>query len=496
MRVAARGLFFAPSDLSTLRSERQKHMVSESLNLVGNMVDAARCGLIQRGGMAGIAANKLLMVRMLVETAPDAALRSLELALSGPAGGQGALAAVRRLVEDETAARYVRNSVLAPIVPLCASRDADQTAFPPRTLGLLWTALKAEAPRKVEEAAARCNPWDLEQGPPEVFNELCKIAAEGVRAQATPGFAALDPICDTDALASCLELSAIVRAALPKLSEWVSRMSEERASSARLAYKDACAIRPDAGPLLFEMLAAHLPDDWRILRVISAVMDRPGDRFWAASEVGLFGERVLADIEKNIDFVRGFDADKGEAEGRRGALAAQKIAQQITELEQSVDLAKDGPWGRRLAKHKQAVAQAAEARMNAAEKELLAALPLRPISMLGGKGGKGVPLLTAEPDERLNRRMTAVLAFLADTRPCAAQSGYGSSRAKVLEKLNARLDHYIEDILHVVRTGEGGDQGIAQRYVDLAAGYIAYSRDDKTAEIVRRRAAAAMAAAA
>jgi hypothetical protein len=37
---------------------------------------------------------------------------------------------------------------------------------------------------------------------------------------------------------------------------------------------------------------------------------------------------------------------------------------------------------------------------------------------------------------------------------------------------------------------------MARLYVDLAAGFIAYSRDEKTAEIVRRRAAAAMAAAA
>jgi len=445
--------------------------------------------------MAAVAANKLLMVRKLVETAPDAALRSLELALAGPAGGQGALAAVRGLVEDETAARYVRNSVLAPIAPLCAKRD-DQICFPPRTLSLLWIALKAAAPQMVEEAAARCNPWDLDEGPPEVFNDLCKLAAKGLRAQAEPGFQALDALCDIDELASCLELAHIVRAALPRLSEWVSKMSEERASAARLAYKDACAIRPDAGPLLFEILAAHLPDDWRILRVISAVMDRPGDKFWASSEVSVFGERVLADIARNIEFIESFEPDKGEAEGRKAGLAAQKVALQITEFEQSVNLAKDGPWGRRIAKQKQDVAQAVEKRMNGAEKELLAALPLRPISFLSGKNGKGVPLLTAEPDEALGRRLTAVLVFIAEVRPCAAKSGYGASRAKVLEKLNGRLDQYIEDILHIVRTGDGGDQGLARMYVDLAAGYIAYSRDEKTAEIVRRRAAAAMAAAA
>jgi hypothetical protein len=443
--------------------------------------------------MAAVAADKLLMVRKLVETVPDTALRNLELALAGTAG---ALAAVRDLVEKETTARYVRNSVLAPIVPLCAARDAEQISFPPRTLRLLWAALRAQVPEQVEEAAARCNPWDLEEGTPEVFDELCAIAVKGLRAQTDDGFKALDAICDVDELASCLELAAIVRTALPMLQEWVSKMSEARASAARLAYKDACDLRPDAGPLLFEMLAAHLPDDWRILRVISAVMDRPDDKFWASSEVSVFGERVLADIARNAEIIETFDPAKGKAEGRRAAAAAHRISQLIAEVEQSVKLTRDGVWGRRITKFKQDIAEAVEERMNSAERELLAALPLRPISILGGKKGKGVPKLTAEPDELQTRRLTAVLVFIAEIRGCAMQSGYGTSRAKVLEKLNSRLDQYIEDILHVVRTGEGGDQGLARIYVDLAAGYIAYSRDQKTAEIVRRRAAAAMAAAA
>jgi hypothetical protein len=443
--------------------------------------------------MAAVAANKLLMVRKLVETVPDAALRNLELALAGTAG---ALAAVRDLVENETTARYVRNNVLAPIVPLCATRDTEQTSFPPRTLRLLWAALKAQVPDMVEEAAARCNPWDLDEGPPEVFNDLCVVAVKGLRAQTQAGFKALDEICDVDELASCLELAPIVRTALPMLQEWVSKMSEARASAARLAYKDACDLRPDAGPLLFEMLAAHLPDDWRILRVISAVMDRPDDKFWASSEVSVFGERVLVDIARNVEIIEGFDPAKGKAEGRKAAAAAHRISQLIAEFEQSVKLTRDGVWGRRIAKYKQDVAEIVEERMNSAERELLAALPLRPISILGGKKGKGVPKLTAEPDELQTRRLTAVLVFIAEIRGCAMQSGYGTSRAKVLEKLNSRLDQYIEDILHVVRTGEGGDQGLARIYVDLAAGYIAYSRDQKTAEIVRRRAAAAMAAAA
>ena len=443
--------------------------------------------------MAAIAAHKLQIIRTLVETAPDAALRSLELALSG-AGSQGALASVRGLVEDETANRFVRNNVLAPITPLCLARGEGRIDFPAAVLPRLWRALKSVAPQRVEEAAAKCNPWDLEQGVPDVFDDLCKTAATGLRDPENAAFDSVRSLCDPEELALCLQLSAITRSCLPKLSEWVSRMSDERAAAARLAYRDACRISEDAGPLLLDILSAHLPDDWRILRVISAVMDRPSDRYLASSEVKDFGERVLAEIDAAIVLVETFSFADGEKAGREAAQAAHRTQLQIAEFQQSVDISKDGPWGRRLARHKQAMAKACEQRMDQADKVLEQALPTRPISMLAKKGSRGVAKLTDEPDEAMVRRAQTVLAFVAELRACADKAGYGSSRNKVLEKLNSRLDPYIEDVLHVARTGEGGDAGLAVKYLDIAAGFIAYTRDEKTAEIVRRRAAAAIAA--
>ena len=443
--------------------------------------------------MAAIAAHKLHLIRTLVEAAPDAALRSLELALSS-AGAQGSLAAVRGLVDDETANRFVRNNVLSPIVPLCAARAEGQIQFPPAVLPRLWRALKSDAASRTEEAAAKCNPWDLEQGVPVVFDDLCKVAAAGLRDPENAAFDSVRSLCDPEQLALCLQLSTITRSCLPKLSEWVSRMSDERAAAARLAYRDACRISDDAGPLLLDILSAHLPDDWRILRVISAVMDRPSDRYLASSEVKDFGERVLADIDAAIAEVESFDFSGGEKTGREAAHLAHRVQLQIVEFQQSVDVAKDGPWGKRLARHKQQMAKACETRMDQADRTLEAALPTRPISMLAKKGGKGAARLSEEPDEATIRRAQSVLAFIAELRACADKAGYGSSRNKILEKLNARLDPYIEDVLHVARTGDGGDAGLAVKYLDVAAGFIAYTRDEKTAEIVRRRAAAAIAA--
>jgi hypothetical protein len=443
--------------------------------------------------MAAIAAHKLQIIRTLVETAPDAALRSLELALSS-AGATGSLASVRGLVEDETASRFVRNNILAPIVPLCAKRREGQVQFPSAVLPRLWRALKAEVPSRVEDAAAKCNPWDLEQGVPDVFDDLCKTAAAGLRDPANAAFDSVRSICDPEQLAMCLQLSTITRSCLPKLSEWVSRMSDERGAAARLAYRDACRISEDAGPLLLDILSAHLPDDWRILRVISAVMDRPSDRYLASSEVKAFGERILAEIDEAIVEVETFNFSDGERAGRAAAQAAHRVQLQIVEFQQSVEVAKDGPWGKRLARHKQAMAKACEIRMDQADKTLEAALPLRSLSTMSKKGSKGAARLTEEPDQALIHRARSALAFIAELRACADKAGYGTSRNKVLEKLNSRLDPYIEDVLHVARTGDGGDAGLAVKYLDVAAGFIAYTRDDKTAEIVRRRAAAAIAA--
>ncbi len=443
--------------------------------------------------MAAIAAHKLQILRTLVETAPDAALRSLELALSS-AGGQGALAAVRDLVEDETANRFVRNNVLAPIVPLCATRTPGQVSFPSPVLSRLWRALKSVAAAQVEDASARCNPWDLEQGSPEVFDELCRLAAAGLRDPENAAFDSVRSLCDPEQLAMCLQLSALTRGCLPKLSEWVSRMSDERAAAARLTYRDACRIREDAGPLLLDILSAHLPDDWRIMRVISAVMDRPTDRYLAATEVAQFGERILTEIDETIALIESFSFADGEKAGREAAQAAHKVQLMMVEIQQSVDIAKDGPWGKRLARQKQAMAKACELRMDQAEKELDKALPTRPISMLAKKGARGVAKLVEEPNADMIRRAQSALAFVAELRACADKAGYGSSRTKALEKLNARLDPYIEDVLHVARTGDGGDSGLAVQYLDVAASFIAYTRDEKTAEIVRRRAAAAIAA--
>ncbi|MBV9510728.1 MAG: hypothetical protein JO303_10650, partial [Caulobacteraceae bacterium] len=160
----------------------------------------------------------------------------------------------------------------------------------------------------------------------------------------------------------------------------------------------------------------------------------------------------------------------------------------IAEFETSVDLNKDGPWGRRLVKQRQTMASLAETRYNQIDKALDAATPLQAIRF--GKGVRGFPRIDADPEPRFLLRAEGLMGFFDHSRAYASQCGFGSARAKVAEKIEARLDQYVEDLLDMLRAEEVSDLDRVRAYLDVAAELIAVVRGAKAAQIIRRRAAA------
>ena len=92
-------------------------------------------------------------------------------------------------------------------------------------------------------------------------------------------------------------------------------------------------------------------------------------------------------------------------------------------------------------------------------------------------------------------RAQTLLVFCHEVRNSAPMGGFGSTRAKVLETINERMDQYVEDLLDHLRTelepGEEDTHDRARAYLEVVADFSALSKDEKAAQIVRRRAAAA-----
>lgn len=445
--------------------------------------------------MAALNERKIEIVRQLVEAAPDKVVGGLQAALADTTD-ESALAGVRRLVEMEARDRRLRNAILQPIAPMCVGdgRDPERLVFPALALANLWRGLKAIAADQVADAAVALTDYRPGESSNEPFDGLARVAAIALRNRQTREFERAAELCDearpngAALFADCIDLAPVVRSAIPKLADWSAHFGEETTASARLAYKDAVAIAEDAGPRFFEMLSAQLPFPWMILRIISAVMDKPTERYLADSEMAVFGQRVMQDIEASLKALSKLDVDGGPEVGREAGKRVEMITFQISEMETCIDLSREHGWGHEIVKQKKALAGVVEGHFRSAEKVSAAALPTQPARL--ARIRRNVPRLNGMPDPVAVRRALTLLTFVQEVRSSANYGGFAAARGKLLEKLGEMLDNYVEEVLDHLRTGDIEDDEIGYAFLSVAAEISLLVRDERAADLVRRRAAA------
>lgn len=450
--------------------------------------------------MPGLPDAKLDIVRSLVAGAPDQVVNGLRNALA-TAGGETALAGVRRLVEAEIGERNLRNKVLESVAPLFRSEAGELGAltFAPAALPLLWRGVRSAAPDEAERAALILADYEPGVTTAEPFDVLVERLVEAIDAGAQPDIVAALRILDearpgaAATLRACLTIAPVVRRATMKLPDWITRTTQERATAARIAYRDACRAGDDRGPLFFEMLAGQLAEPWTILRIVSAVMDRPGESYMSGSELAFFAIRIMDAIDAQVKAVAGFDLGGGEAAGAEAARRVELLTLQICELENNIDLARDGVWGARVQKQKQVFAAAVEGRLSELPRLVGAALPSQKVR--AGRAMVSEPRLDAPPDARQVERCLSLLTFLEGVRASANYGGFASTRAQVIERVAEMLDNYVEGVLAAIRERAAPNREAAESLLDAAAEFTGRIHEPRAGDIVRRRSAAAFAVA-
>jgi hypothetical protein len=441
--------------------------------------------------MAGPTSAQLGAVRMLIEQAPDSALRSLERALANVADGP--MGDIRDMVRAEGKDRAMRNLVFAPVMPFFISKPGALPGprFPLRVCAGLWAMLKT---RRVElMRAAREAYDDRRQGDerePPVFDSLLGDAAVLLRMEPQNFFRGDDGPALAEQLAEFLDLAAIGRAVLARMPDWLAKATEERVTALKLMFKDATEVAFDATPRLLELILAHLSEPQTILRLIAALTDRATDRYLASSELASFGERLMADAEARIAAIKIFDPQGGAKAAHAAAHDVGQVCAVLAQFEQDVELSREGPWGSRVAAARKALALSVEGRLRDVDGLVSQALPLQNVR-IAGRMTRPAPKVSTAPDEAAVERARALVVFLDVSRAGGAAGGYGALRTSVSEKVQERLNVYADEVLHLINTGEAPDNDIAQDYLAIAAEFMTYAKDKDAAQIIRRRAAAA-----
>ncbi|WP_296600087.1 hypothetical protein [Phenylobacterium sp.] len=447
--------------------------------------------------MSALSERKIAIVRTLVESAPDRVVGGLRQALA-ETSDTSALGGVKRLVEVEVYDRTLRNMILQPVGAMCvgAGDDPHRLTFPSRVLGLLWRGVRnieIDAIAQVREAPEHDTPAHLVA---VAEDQITATIAAGIRVRDTEAFRVAAEACDAarkdgaELLAACLDIAPVVRKAAQRLPEWLAHPGGETAAGARIAYKDAVAVAEDAGPRFFEMLAAQMAYPWMVLRVISAVMDKPTERYLRDSEMSGFGEGLLADIDAALATIGGLKGDAGAPAARAAAKSVELIVQQIMEIETCIDLQRDAGWGLRIQKQRTSLAALVEARLRDAERAAIEALPM--YAPRNQRVRRQIPRLTDPPETRLVDSATALLSFSEELRSAANYGGFSTARNKMTEKLGEYLDHYVDEVVDLLRSDEVEDRGVAETFLRHAADFDALVRGAKAGEIVRRRAHAVL----
>lgn len=444
--------------------------------------------------MPGLSDRKIEIVRMLMASSPDSVVGGLHSALAGVR--DEALNEVRTLVSYEMMDRRFRDIVFAPILRMFdnPSQVKDRLVFPRSALALVWKALKDDAPDQVSmvENLLEGATTETRAGP---LNGLLRRAMEGLKARKSNGYIAAAATLDevnpklTESFCACLALAPMVRDNNPRMADLIARPSEERATSLRLAYKDATALSDDNGPLLFEMLAANLEEPWLVIKLISLAMDRPSQRYLGDSELSSFAVRIMDSIDRSLQDIGRFDHTKTPEDAKAKAATVRVVARQIAELESAIELNRESGWGARIQKQKQSLASGVETRIKKSEAVIVAALPYHTVR--GAHASRKVPRMTVAPKaEDINTART-LLTFLEAIRPSANLGGFAAARTKIAEAAAEVLDRYAEDGLALLREHEVEDFDLAITHLNYAADFLELTRDAVSADLVRRRIAAA-----
>jgi hypothetical protein len=203
--------------------------------------------------------------------------------------------------------------------------------------------------------------------------------------------------------------------------------------------------------------------------------------------MGLVGEILIARMDGFQALIQAtrhpfFDPDKLIEEVRGfGELSSTMVKE--------IEIRRDGEWGQRLLKDRQAVGGVMESFMERAEKVFAAALPMQ-------KGPGRSADFSRAVDAEKHQIARRYVRLVTGCRNSAAAACFAAKQKDAHEALCTHLQLYNEDLVRQLRAADPASRPVAEAQFALCADLTAMLFSTEEAELLRRRGKAALAAAA
>jgi hypothetical protein len=233
---------------------------------------------------------------------------------------------------------------------------------------------------------------------------------------------------------------------------------------------------------------------WEALKLPQLITHQSQDTLIAATDMGLVGDLLFADIEHHGGAIRA--ARHPVFDAKTLVWHLEHFAELSSGIVRQIDIRRDGKWGKRLLKDRAAVAETMEGFMERAPKEVLQMLPVMKSGAFGG-GPKCADFSRAVDDEKAERGLRYA-RLVTGAAPFAAMGSFAAAHKAAFDEMSQHLRGYNEDVIKELRAacGEGDTarRAVVERQFDLAAELTELFYSTEEADLLRRRAKAATAA--
>lgn len=450
--------------------------------------------------MADLSVAHRTALAQLIEGVPDRTRQTLAVAVAAMPGDRARV--LESMLAEAARNRTRRDRGLGALAPMFAPR-ADGVAavsFPPAVLPRLWKIVAAGQADLMPYLDPRIDYHEDAYRIGAVCARLSAAAAAAVRDQpdviwplafGLPEGGPEGREAALQALAHACDLGGLAHRALASLRVWIDRPDGDQVAELRLLLRDAAAISPNGTQELLEILFAHLKDAPLVLRlVVHASPAAAHDSFLSRSELAIFVDRLLDAAEVRAARVATFRI--GEAVD---AVAADLnwIAQLLNEVDTTVHIRADSPWGQRIRKLRLGVSRSLGQLLGRVARLIDQVLPMTRVQV-GGPARRSLPDLAAQTAPEVVDQAGAALDLVKATRTLAPVFGCDAQRQALMNDLTGQLISYADLVLEAIHAGEASEAGEGSQATARAnTAAVFLERLDRVDEgrAVRRRVAVA-----
>jgi hypothetical protein len=300
-------------------------------------------------------------------------------------------------------------------------------------------------------------------------------------------FGSEEALADLEEIASLLAGSGDLSPLRGLLPKRIDTLTEQHTAFVRDIYDQLAARKSELSPYVGLLVLARLKRPWEALRLAGIVSRRTNDALFSASDMGIVGDVLLADMENLALDIASVRADNFDPDVLLTKL--DRFVQMSGGLVREIGVKREGKWGQRLIKIRQLASDAMDSLIVRAPREITAALPVQKLGAFGGRGPRR-PDLSRDPDSAKVERALLWGRLLAGSTPYAGGGAFYAAHKDAFEEVSQFLRMYAESLMNELKTLEFDKRPRAQAFQAQAEALSDIILGMEETEQIRRRAAA------